>query len=185
MTKEQETIENIKIYIHDWINESVDEDGYERYAIEEYDKEFMNDIETVLNMLKEKDKKIESLEKTLDKRFIYVTGARKVYGRLMQLDKESIVQDDLKRRNELNQCIKAEEKYKELYHKALRDLAKADRENIQLKKQIDLMSEELIGVPIDNNNLDWEHPYRREDFIFLDSKEEVKQYFERKATNNA
>ena len=51
-------------------------------------------------------------------------------------------------------------------------------------RQIDLMSEELIGVPIDNNNLDWEHPYRREDFIFLDSKEEVKQYFERKATNN-
>ena len=59
MTKEQETIENIKIYIHDWINESVDEDGYERYAIEEYDKEFMNDIETVLSMLKENSAEIE------------------------------------------------------------------------------------------------------------------------------
>ena len=77
---------------------------------------------------------IESLEKTLDKRFIYVTGARTVYSRLMQLDKESIVQDDLKRRNELNQCIKAKEKYKELYHKALGDLAKADRENIKKDK---------------------------------------------------
>ena len=59
MTKEQETIENIKIYIHDWINESVDEDGYERYAIEEYDKEFINDIETILSMLKENSAEIE------------------------------------------------------------------------------------------------------------------------------
>ena len=51
-------------------------------------------------------------------------------------------------------------------------------------RQIDLMSEELIGVPIDNKNLDWEHPYRRDDFIFLNSKEEIKQYFKRKSTNN-
>lgn len=132
-------------------------------------------IETVLNMLKEKDKKIESLEKTLDKRFIYVTGARTVYGRLMQLDKESIVQDDLKRRNELNQCIKAEEKYKELYHKALGDLAKADRENIQLNRQIDLMAR-----AIDN------YDSQLEINTFRD-KEHVKQYFkeiaERKSEN--
>ena len=59
MTKEQEVIKNIKTYIHDWVNESVDEDGYERYVIDEWDKEFMNDIETVLSMLKEKDKEIE------------------------------------------------------------------------------------------------------------------------------
>lgn len=59
MTKEQEVIKNIKIYIHDWINESIDEDGYERYAIEEYDKKFMNDIETVLSMLKENSAEIE------------------------------------------------------------------------------------------------------------------------------
>lgn len=60
MTKEQEeAIKNIKIYIHDWINESVDEDGYERYAINEWDKEFMDDIETVLSMLKENSAEIE------------------------------------------------------------------------------------------------------------------------------
>ena len=65
MTKEEEeTIKNIKIYIHDRINESVDEDGYERYAIDEWDKEFINDIETVLNMLKEKDKEIKTLRQT-------------------------------------------------------------------------------------------------------------------------
>ena len=59
MTKEQEVIKNIKTYIHDWVNESVDEDGYERYVIDEWDKEFMNDIETVLSMLKENSAEIQ------------------------------------------------------------------------------------------------------------------------------
>lgn len=146
MTKEQEEaigyVQKQIDYFEKQIKfiEAVDRTYYE--AEYKLYKNRVKQFETVLNMLKEKDKKIESLEKTLDKRFIYVTGARTVYGRLMQLDKESIVQDDLKRRNELNQCIKAEEKYKELYHKALGDLVKADRENIQLKKQIDLMAED-------------------------------------------
>ena len=65
MTKEQEAIKNIKIYIHDRINESVDEDGYERYAIDEWDKEFINAIETVLSMLKEKDKEIEEYKRMI------------------------------------------------------------------------------------------------------------------------
>ena len=65
MTKEQEAIKNIKIYIHDRINESVDEDGYERYAIDEWDKEFINAIETVLSMLKEKDREIVELKQAL------------------------------------------------------------------------------------------------------------------------
>lgn len=65
MTKEQaETIKNIKIYIHDWISESVDEDGYERYAIGEEEKEFFNNIETVLNMLQEKDKEAQQYFET-------------------------------------------------------------------------------------------------------------------------
>ena len=64
MTKEQqEIIENIKTYIHDWVSESVDEDGYERYAIDEWDKEFINAVETVLSMLKEKDNIINKVEK--------------------------------------------------------------------------------------------------------------------------
>ena len=165
MTKEQEAIERLNRIITTKFNND--------YSIDSSDKEA---IETVLSMLKEKDKKIESLEKTLDKRFIYVTRARTVYGRLMQLDKESIVQDDLKRRNELNQCIKAEEKYKELYHKALGDLAKADRENIQLKKQIDLMAEEI-------NETDRGYTDYCEMKIECDRncKDCIKQYFERKS----
>ena len=66
MTKEQEVIKNIKTYIHDWVNESVDEDGYERYVIDEWDKEFMNDIETVLSMLKEKDTELKKKDKIID-----------------------------------------------------------------------------------------------------------------------
>lgn len=70
----------------------------------------VKDLETVLNMLKEKDEKIESLEKTLDKRFIYVTEARTVYARLMSLDKEDIVKNDLALRNEIYQHIEDNDK---------------------------------------------------------------------------
>lgn len=183
MTKEQEVIKYIETRIK-ICNENADicdDNDFDEEATYLREESYM--LETALNMLKEKDKKIESLEKTLDKRFIYVTGARTVYGRLMQLDKESIVQDDLKRRNELNQCIKAEEKYKELYHKALGDLAKADRENIKKDKQIDLMAKAMDKIQdpqvckyCDNINL--KHGY------CVDAgkcKEGIKQYFEKLA----
>ena len=66
MTKEQEEIiKEIKIYIHDYITESFDDDGYTRYEISEEEQEFFNNIETVLNMLKEKDKEIEELKQAL------------------------------------------------------------------------------------------------------------------------
>lgn len=58
----------------------------------------------------------------------------------------------------------------ELYHKALGDLAKADRENIQLKKQIDLMAE--IFYKKFKAELLLEYGFEDE--------EQLKQYFERK-----
>ncbi len=42
----------------------------------------------------------------------YKTGARTVYGRLMQLSKEIIVKDNLKLRNEINQIIEENDKLK-------------------------------------------------------------------------
>ena len=63
-----------------------------------------------------------------------------------------------------------------LYHKALGDLVKADRENIKKDKQIDLMAEQLAGLTI------WDT--EKEEPLILTDKEEVKQYFERKATND-
>ena len=64
----------------------------------------------------------------------------------------------------------------ELHHKALGDLAKADRENIQLKKQIDLMAEEI-------NETDRGYTDYCEMKIECDRncKDCIKQYFERKA----
>lgn len=52
------------------------------------------------------ENKVKELEKVLDERFVYVTGARTVYGRLMQLSKEIIVKDDLKNRNEIKRLLK-------------------------------------------------------------------------------
>ena len=66
-----------------------------------------------------------------------------------------------------------------LYHKALGDLVKADRENIQLKKQIDLMAEEI-------NETDRGYTDYCEMKIECDRncKDCIKRYYERKATNN-
>lgn len=74
------------------------------------------------------------------------------------------------------------EKYKYLYQKALDNTIQADRENIKLKKQTDLMAEEI------SNNLLNTCPYIDYD-IDLDCKNRCsdnfkecwKKYFERKA----
>lgn len=67
MTKEQEeAIKDVKNYIHDIISESIDEDGYTRYEISEEEQEFFNNIEKLLNILKEKDKEIEKKDEELE-----------------------------------------------------------------------------------------------------------------------
>ena len=72
----------------------------------------------------------------------------------------------------------------ELYHKALGDLAKADRENIQLKKQVDLMVKAMDKIQDPqvckycDNKINLNHGY------CVDArkcKEGIKQYFERKS----
>lgn len=63
MTKEQEeAIKDIKIYIHDYISESFGEDGYTLYEIGEEEQEFFNNIETVLNLIKDQTDRINYLE---------------------------------------------------------------------------------------------------------------------------
>ena len=61
------------------------------------------------------------------------------------------------------------ENYKSLYNKALKDLVKVDRENIQLKKQINLMAEELVKA----------HEYFYSEFDNFTKVDFIK-YFERK-----
>lgn len=119
MTKEQEVIKYIETRIK-ICNENADicdDNDFDEEAT--YLKEESYMLETVLNMLKEKD---------------------------------------------------------ELYHKALGDLVKADRENIQLKKQIDLMAEEI-------NETDRGYTDYCEMKIECDRncKDCIKRYYERKS----
>lgn len=68
MDKEQEeVIRDVKIYIHDIISESVDDDGYTRYQISEEEQEFFNDIKMLIDMIRQKDK-------TINKMAIYIGG---------------------------------------------------------------------------------------------------------------
>ena len=74
-----------------------------------------------------------------------------------------------------------EEKYKYLYQKALDDLIKSDKENNLLKKQVNLMSEYISNLDIDEdickkveNNCD---DFNKENKC-IDC---IKQYFESKS----
>lgn len=58
--------------------------------------------------------------------------------------------------NLITKLKKENEKYKYLYQKALDNTVKSDKENIDLKKQIDLMAEE-ITTPI--NSKEWVKEY--------------------------
>lgn len=88
----------------------------------------------LLNLIEKQDKRINELEKTLDERFIHITGARTVYARLMSLEKEIIVRDDLKLRNEIEQNIKDEEKLKVELKKKDKIIEKM-AERVYLKKE--------------------------------------------------
>ena len=67
------------------------------------------------------------------------------------------------------------EKYKSLYNKALEDLVKAEKKNMQKDKIIDLMAERIEWLCKSNGILlDKEHD---ENF----TQQDIKQYFERKS----
>ena len=83
--------------------------------------------------------------------------------------------------NLITKLQKENEKYKYLYQKAMDNTVKSDKENIQLKKQIDLMAEYISKIDIEEDiciknktNPDW----CNEDYT--NCKDCIKQYFERK-----
>lgn len=67
MTKEEEAIKEIKTYMHDYIMGSFDDDGYTRYEISEEEQNFFNNIDKLLNLLKEKDAEIEKKDNAIKK----------------------------------------------------------------------------------------------------------------------
>ena len=79
------------------------------------------------------------------------------------------------------------EKYKDLYNKALEDLAKTNRKNIENKKVIDLMVKAMNKIQDPqvckycDNNINLNHGYCTD---AKKCKEGIKQYFKQKATSN-
>lgn len=145
MTKEQEeAIKDVKNYIHDIISESIDEDGYTRYEISEEEQEFFNNIEKLLNILKEKDKEIEKKDEELEmyKDIKEITNSKAT--ELVKLKQY----DDLKK--------------------------KVDRQD----KMIDLMAYSLADYVMYH-----EYDKCRSPLMIKDKSEELKEYYERKATN--
>ena len=124
------------------------------------------DLETVLNMLKEKDKEIESLEKTLDEKYIFVTGVRTLYAGLMSLDKENIVKDDLKLRNEIYQHIE--------------DKEKKDKTIDLMAEYINHLSDELVQTT-GRNELEFCDGSKCCKDSEYSCEQCIKQYFERKS----
>lgn len=132
MTKEQEAIENL---------ENLSEYGL-CYTINE---KIQEDIETVLNMLKEKEAEIEKYKKLLADNL-----AKNLNDSIKAKEKANT---DLEFLN-LGWKIELEKKDKmiDLRNKELRikedELKFSDEERIKLNKMIDLMAEQLIGLPV-------------------------------------
>lgn len=103
---------------------------------------------------------IENLE-VVDKLTIYGKNAIKYW--VLKLQKENkLAKEQLKKqceiadeRNDLlvkvQKLQKEKEEYKKLYEKALSDVVSADKENIELKKQLDLMTEFINKQDIDED----------------------------------
>lgn len=164
MTKEQsEAIERIKYLL--FIYKKDDEKGY-RATGDVFDTDFKA-IETVLNMLKEKEAEIEKNTELAEKN--------------AEIEKyKKLLADNLARN--LNDSIKAKEKA----DTDLDDLNKGWQLELEKKdKMIDLMAEYISDLDIDedickkqsDNNCD---DINRE----VECKECIKQYFERKAEEN-
>ena len=138
MTKEEETIERL----NKLKNRKILYGNRAGMIIEEF-KTLKEDLETVLNMLKEKDREIEELKQAL---------SRNITNNFISSMKESA-----KSKEDLEMLDKGWQ------------IVLERKEN-----QIDLMSEQLAGLTIWNNE--------KEEPVILGDKEEVKKYYERKAT---
>ena len=127
-------------------------------------RNFKEAIETVLNMLK--NMKIQ--EENYKNLIADVSRIAKELG----LEEDGTIDEIYAKIKEKDKEI---EKYKYLYQKALDNTIKADRENIQLKKQIDLMAEWLY-----EDDTSFGYGKLKE----VNTSEKIKQYFEQKSTNN-
>lgn len=158
MTKEQETLERIKKRLTRkadyntgvWLAEQ--------------------DIETVLNMLKEKDAEIEKYKKLLADNL-----ARNLNDSIKAKEKADTDLDDL------NKGWQVElEKYKQLYNKALDDAVITAHDNMKKDKIIDLYIDELVTNMFDRCCQECCRECEKDKDTLRNC---TKQYFERRLEN--
>lgn len=125
----------------------------------EYDDFFKEDkeaIKTALNMLKEKDKEIE-FQKDINK-----------------IEKNRHKKTEKSLKGQIIKNNKIIEKLEKEAQKYFEEIIKQDR-------VIDLMAEQLRGVPINKNIPNFEKPNLKECITIFTNKEDIKQYFKSKA----
>ena len=128
-------------------------------------------------MTKEQEEAIEKIDKKLD-----TTENEEITVNLLY-KKIDLLEDILKQNSaELAEKSAEIEKYKSLYNKALDNTIKVDRENIQLKKQIDLMAETIRALAI--SLASYEGSYNKETINFTGNIKDIEQYFERKVNSS-
>ena len=138
-------------------------------------------------MTKEEEKAIENLTKLLkqrDEKQVKITTYNLFENieTVLNILKENSA--EIKQKNtELAEKSAEIEKYKDLYNKALEDLAKTNRKNIENKKVIDLMVKAMNKIQDPqvckycDNNINLNNGYCTDT---KKCKEGIKQYFERK-----
>lgn len=148
---EEKAIERLKDLIHT-CDAGIKEHG-------EYDDFFKEDkeaIKTVLNMLKEKDKEIE-----------FQKDINKIEKNRHKKTEKSLKGQIIKNNKTIEKLEKEAQKYFE--------------EIIKQARIIDLMAEQLRGVPINKNIPNFEKPNLKECITIFTNKEDLKQYYKNKA----
>lgn len=144
-------------------------------------KELQEDLETVLNMLKEKEAEIEKYKKLLVDNL-----AKELNNSIKAKEKANTDLEDLNIGWQLE--LEKKDKMIDLRNKELiikeDELKFSDEERIKLNKMIDLMAEQLIGLPVNKIKQDFEKPNFKAEITIFTDKEDIKQHFERKATND-
>lgn len=180
--KIEEIIKDIKIYIYDYINESIDENGYTQYEIGEEEQEFFNKINTVLDFMTKLQKEIEhqkekrenqktelavlnEKQKDMNKLINTVKSYKGQFKRqekqIRELQKENkeLKLDNLEKARILE--VFDDRKYRKKYLKERRkeepNLLYPDGDEIykryyEQKKQIDLMAEKINEAYFEENN---------------------------------
>ena len=178
MTKEQEIIEKLKESKKIDFNTLVrtfKKEGIENFAVirDEY-------LETVLNMLKEKDSEIEKYKKKnkeLSNQILILYKEQDDYN--ARIDKKNT---ELKKKNEELDMYKD---IKEIANSKATELVKLKQYD-DLKKEVDRQDKmiDLMAYSLADYVMYYEYDKCRSPLMIKDKSEELKEYYERKATND-